>query len=168
MGRCQEQIFYIIFFPCLHTDNAAAASVLALIGIQRGTFHIIQVRQGKYAGFLINQVFHIDLTGVLDKFCSSIISVFFANGYDLIFNDTQQQFLICQNGFIVRNFFLQFCIFRVDLFFFQPLQSSQLHFQNGLGLHIGQSKAFHQSFLRIIIACADNSDDFVDIINGNS
>ena len=164
----QEQVFHIVLFSCLHADDAAAAAVLALIGIQRGTFHIVQVGQCKYAGFFINQVFYVDLTGVLDEFCSSFISVFFTDGCDLIFDDTQQQFFICQNGFIICDFSLQFRIFRIDLFFFQTLQSSQLHFQDCLCLHIRQTKAFHQSFFRIIIACSDNSDDFINVIDGDT
>ena len=39
----KEQILYIILLPRLHTDNAAPASVLALISIQRRTLYIIQI-----------------------------------------------------------------------------------------------------------------------------
>ena len=168
MGGSKEEVFYVVFFPCLHTDDPSAAAVLALISIQRGTFHIVQIGQSEYAGFFIDEVFHIDLTGILDQFCSSVVSVFFTDGYNFIFDDTQHQFSVRQDHFVVSDLLLQFCIFRIDLFFFQTLQSSQLHFQNGLCLHIGQTETFHQSFFRIIITCTDNADHFIDVIDGDT
>ena len=62
---------------------------------------------------------------------------------------------------------MQLCIFRIDFFLFQTLQTAQLHFQNRLCLQIRQAEAFHQSLLCIIIACADNSDYLVNVVNRN-
>jgi len=167
MCRCKEQVFYKILLPCLHPDNPSAAAVLALIGIQRGTLYIIQIRQRKYAGFLLNQILHINFARILHQLCAAFIGIFLLNRRNFILDYAKQQLFIRQNGLVIRNLLLQLCIFRIDFFLFQALQTAQLHFQNRLCLQIRQAEAFHQSLLCIIIACADNSDYLVNVVNRN-
>ena len=167
MSGAQEQVFDEVLVPCLHANDTTSATVLALISHERCPFHIVQVRQRKYACFLINQVFHVDFAGVCHQLGTTGVCVFCFDILHFIADNAKEFGFVRQQGFIISDFFLQIFIFRVDFFVFQALQSAQLHFQNGLCLNFRQTKAFHQTFLCIIVAGTDDTDDFVNIGNGN-
>ena len=138
MGGGHNQILHEVVFLGGQTGNALAAPLLRTISIHRNSLHIAQMSQGDADVFFLDQILFIDFLCICLDLGTALVAPFILDFQQLGFDHAHQFMNVRQQLIIVCDFFQQFLIFVFDFLFFQTLQTSQLHIQNGLGLDLGK------------------------------
>ena len=147
VGRGDKEMFGEIFFLGFDTDHASSAALLAAIQRDRQPFDISEVRDGDHHVFFGDQIFDRQFLGGILNFGAAVVAVF------LLPVPSVSSLMICirqRFGFQNRLSSLIFLISsRYSSSIFcrsRPVSRCQPHFENGVGLNLGQLEFLHQAF----------------------
>ena len=167
MGGGGEHGVHVVLLPGRHALSAHAALALGGVLAGAGALDIAPLRHGKDGLLLLNQILDIDFIGHVLNLRDPLVAKLVPDGDQLVLEHAPQLLLAGKKLVVVGDFLLQLLVLRLQLFPVQPLQTAQLHLQNGLGLHLVQAEALHQALLGVVIAGADDVDDLVDVVLGH-
>src|SRR5699024_7144082 len=136
MTCSDEKFSYKVIFQSLHTLDAFASAVLALESIHAHSLYISHICDCDHNIFSRDKILHRYIELIISDMCSSVISVFFGNNKDFFFDNTEKEFAVCKDCFVLINFFHELCIFCFKFFSLQACQSSQTHIHDSLSLDI--------------------------------
>ena len=166
MGRRHQQFIDIIILDGLHALDTLTTTILATEVVYCHSFDITQFRHGNDGIFIRDHILHGNIELIKSDGCLSLITVFFADGKDLLTDHAKQQISVCQDSFQSADTIHQFFVFCFQLLSFQTGQCTKTHIYDGLCLYIRKFKTFHQSgFCHLgILRTTDDADHFIDII----
>ena len=143
---------------------AHAALGLGRVFADRRALDIAVVGQGIDALLLLDEILNVDLVLHILNFRLAFVAVLVGDGGQLLLQDGLHQRLVAEDPQEVGDALLQLLVLVLQLLPVETLQGLQAHIQNGLGLHIVQTKAGHQVFLGVVVAGADDADDLVNVV----
>ena len=169
MRRHRDELIDDIVLIQRHTLDAAAATVLYLVGIGRNPLDIAVLRKRNNDILNRNQILIIHVADRIKNLCLARIIVFIADHAQLILENLIDPCLMGQNILQIRNFDQKILIFRLDLFTLQTGQAAELHIQNGLRLNLIQTEAAHQTRHSLIgiLRITDRMNDRIQIVDRN-
>ena len=148
MCRAYKKLINIIVFNKSSAVTSSSSSTLLFILSNRYTFHVTKFRNHDNHVFFLDHIFNIDFFYfVSDNIGLSVISVFFCNFINIIFNYTQNLFRIGKQIIKIINPCLQFLNFILKIFYKQMSKPFQWHFNNSSRLLIINIKSFAKSEL---------------------
>ena len=150
-------------------DALLAHAALTLRGVlaRARALDVAVARQGEDALLLFDEVFDVDLVLDLLDLGLALIAILVANFNELVLQNALEHRLVGEKLDKVGDLLFQLVKLVLELFAVETLQGLQAHIENGLRLHVGEREAFHQLFLRVVVARADDVDDLVDIVLRN-
>ena len=125
------------------------------------------VRQGEGTNLLLNQILNVNFILDFLDVGFPLVAEFIPNFNQLVPQNALHLYGVSQQLLIIGNLLLQFLVFGFQLFPVQTLQGNQTHIADGLRLHIVQAESLHEALLGIVVAGADDVNDFVDVVLGN-
>ena len=164
MGRGGEHVDHRVLVA--GGDALLAHATLTLRGVlaRARALDVAVAREREDALLLLDEVFNVDFVLDLLNFGLALIAILVANFDELVLEDALEHRLICEQFDKVRDLLFQLVVLVLELFAVEALQGLQAHIEDGLRLHVGEREAFHQLFLRVVVARADDVDDLVDIV----
>ena len=147
-------------------DALLAHAALTLRGVlaRARALDVAVAGQGEDTLLLLDEVFDVDLVLDLLNFGLALIAVLVADLKKLVLQNALEHRLVGEKLDKVGDLFFQLVKLVLELFAVEALQGLQAHIENGLRLHVGEREAFHQLFLRVVVARADDVDDLVDVV----
>ena len=147
-------------------DALLAHAALTLRGVlaRARALDVAVAGQGEDALLLLDEVFNVDLVLDLLNFGLALIAILVANFDELVLEGALEHRLVGEKLDKVRDLLFEFVVLVLQLFAVEALQGLQAHIENGLCLHVGEREAFHELFLRVVVARADDVDDLVDVV----
>ena len=164
MGRGGEHVDHRVLVAGGDALLAHAALTLRGVLARARALDVAVAGQGEDALLLLDEVFNVDLVLDLLNFGLALIAVLVADLKKLVLQNALEHRLVCEQLDKVRDLLFEFVVLVLQLFTVKTLQGLQAHIENGLRLNIGEREAFHQLFLRVVVARADDVDDLVDIV----
>ena len=164
VGRGGENVHHAVLFA--RGDALFAHAALTLRGVlaRARALDIAVARERKDALLLFDEVFDVDLVLDLLNFGLARIAVLVADLKKLVLQNTLEHRLVGEKFFKVGDLLFQFVELVLELLAVKSLQGLQAHIEDRLRLHIGEGEALHELFLRVVVACADDVDDLVDVV----
>ena len=147
MGRCDEHLVYNVLFTLLHAEHALAAALLCLVCIKSHTLDVADVCICKYAVFLRNKIFNIDLTAYVFDRSTSFITVFLSDNSKFFPDDLLDLAFISKYCIVLSYLDIESSEFIDDLLSFHVGELVKLHSCDSFSLNVSQSKSFTESFL---------------------
>ena len=106
----------IIVILCPHAHLTLSAPVLRAVEAHRIPLDITRARKGDHHVLFHNQVFGIELFGVILDLCSSLVPVTLSGLLQFALNHLIDEPLVCQDLLEPRDFFYKIVIFIDNLF----------------------------------------------------
>ena len=94
-----KQFLDIVIIQDLHSFDSFSASVLTLECIHGHSLNVSHFCHGDHHIFSWDQIFHGNIKLIKSDGCSSLISIFFGNDKNLLFDHTKKQFSVRKNRF---------------------------------------------------------------------
>jgi len=127
VGANYALIFGKLGMPRMDVAGAALGTLIARLTEFMVTFGYI---------FFLDKLCFVYFLFVSYYLGPSVVSPFYGDLFELVLYDSHEQMFVFKKALVVGYPLLQFCIFGFDLFSFQTLKSSKLHFQYCLGLFV--------------------------------
>ena len=142
-----------------------AASLRAEFG-QRCALDISEMTDGDHHFVIGIEVFGVEVRKVGEDFGLALVAIGFFHFQQFVLDHLLAKFGVGQDLIEVGNALLEFVVFATELFLLQTGELCQTHLDNGLGLHLVEREALHQSFLRLLCVTTrlDDGHHFVDIV----
>ena len=167
MRRCDEKLpDKVIVLQILGID-APAAALLRAVRIDCHALDIALAGEGIAAGLLFDEILNVDLIFHVLDLGQPFVAEFITDCDQFILQNALDQVDIAQNIVEIRDLLFQLFVFRRQLFPLQALQRFQAHIQDALGMHVRKTEALHELLLGIIVAAADDLNDFINMILGD-
>ena len=164
VGRGGEHVADIVLVA--GGDALLTLSALALSGIfaDRGALNVAVLGEGKDALLLFNEILDVQIVLHILNLRLALVAVFVADLGELVLQHAAKHCLAAEELHIVGDALFQLIVLVLQLLAVETLQGDEAHIADGLCLHLGEVETLHQVILGVIVAGADDLDDFVNII----
>ena len=168
MGGGNEKVVDEVLVAGLHSDPALATASLVSIDGDRTPLDIAGMGYGDDHILFRNHVFDADLFRLLDDLGAALVAVLLFDLGELVADDVANLLLAGENGFQLRNPFLNLLVLGNDLLPLHAGQSLQLEVEDGLRLPLGKLVALNQAAAgcRGGLGASDQLNDVVEIVEG--
>ena len=168
MRRRRNDLRDVVFFMCGKTGYSTAATVLALIGIDRAALHVAEVGQRDHDLLFLDQGLIIDLILIRrSDLSSSVFVVLLLDLEDLVLNNFSKESFVIDNVSEVSDLLVEFSGLRFELFSLETGKTAETHIDDMLGLLVGESESLTQSLLCLILSSTgtDDLDNLIDVVD---
>ena len=166
VGGGHEQVLHEVGVLQVHALHALAAALLLAVGAHGQALDVAGLGHGDDHVLLSDEVFHLDILRFAGDAGSARGAVLLLDLQQLVLNDLLQQVLVGQDLLVVGDLLAQLGQLFLDLLALQTGEAAQAHFQDGVGLLLGEAEALSQLRARFLVGLgrADDLNDLVDVV----